>query len=481
MRTRLVFLILSVLAGACNKTGTSAATPDAYSVRLQFADAPGYRYTELTDVSYSVDGTPFRKASAAAVSGLASFPVNLTPSVRTVDVCLGSTSNDLSVSSRQTHYATADEDLALGMRAFCRVSDFSANEIRLNPVPVTAALRLMLYDSHNVAVGEKIRSVTLKTEVALAGTVSADYAAGTFSATPGTSEITVDCEGSDAARQLAVGTMIQPGELGIVTLPAHPASVKLTVVTDRFTYNFTLSGGLELTAGKTVVAGLDFSQPDALPQRRIAVFGDSISTFDGYSPSNYGPYYPANDRDGTGTVQSVDKTYWHQVIYKYSRNSILDSNRSWGGTTVVTRPGRTNGFLQRVTELQDPDLIIIHGGTNDHNYKSELGTYDWDLTIDQLDETKFRSAYIKLIRRFNQLYPGARLLIVVGDFLSAPYALSVIEIATHFGIPYADFTSGGTVQNDKVNIPKSTGSHPDATGHAYMARVIAETLADYLP
>ena len=177
----------------------------------------------------------------------------------------------------------------------------------------------------------------------------------------------------------------------------------------------------------------------------------------------------------------MDKTYWYQVIYTYCRNSILDANRSWGGTTVVTREGRTNGFLQRVTELSNPDMIILHGGTNDHNYKSELGTFDWDLTIDQLDETKFRSAYIKVIRRFQQLYPGVKILIVVGDFLSAPYALSVIQIAEHFNLPYADFTNRGTVQNDKVNIPKSTGSHPDATGHAYMARVISETLADYLP
>ena len=470
------FLIISLSFLSCDSK-EKQVVPDQFSVRLEYADTPVCHYSEITDLCYSIDGSAFDKSASAAAGGVASFPVNVTPSTQYVDVCLGSTAPNYAVASSVQHGASAEEDFALGMRAFARVSDFGQNQIRFTPTPVTVPVRLSLYDSKYVAAGEKIKTIRFKADSPIVGSATVDFATGTFRTTATASEIVMDCQQTS----LEVGTQYASSEVGIVTLPANSVKLVVTVVTSRNTYTFTMSDTRNLTAGVTELVSLDFSNPDKLPQRRIAVFGDSISTFDGYSPHDYGPYYPVNDRQGTGTVQTVDKTYWYQVIYTYCRNSILDANRSWGGTTVVTREGRTNGFLQRVTELSNPDMIILHGGTNDHNYKSELGTFDWDLTIDQLDETKFRSAYIKVIRRFQQLYPGVKILIVVGDFLSAPYALSVIQIAEHFNLPYADFTNRGTVQNDKVNIPKSTGSHPDATGHAYMARVISETLADYLP
>ena len=78
-------------------------------------------------------------------------------------------------------------------------------------------------------------------------------------------------------------------------------------------------------------------------------------------------------------------------------------------------------------------------------------------------------------------YEGVEIIVLVGDWLTAEYARSNIEIAEYFSLPCVDFTNGGTIMNDTVNIPNSRGGHPDAKGHQYMADKIFEQCRDYLP
>ena len=63
------------------------------------------------------------------------------------------------------------------------------------------------------------------------------------------------------------------------------------------------------------------------------------------------------------------------------RHGELDANSSWGGTRVVheVKTGRKSGksinagFVDRAYDFIDPDIIIIHGGTNEHNQSTPLG------------------------------------------------------------------------------------------------------------
>lgn len=208
--------------------------------------------------------------------------------------------------------------------------------------------------------------------------------------------------------------------------------------------------------------------------RRIGFLGDSITTFTGYSEGGSN-YYPYSDPDGNPekSLTRVEDTYWYKIVYNLCGNATLDKVLAYGGTTVINnnKSPRTD-FLYRCTEFVNPDIIFIHGGTNDKNYDSPLGNYDYDKSEAELDETCFRSAYIKLIKMLQRMHPNAQILIIIGDMLTEPYYTSVEAIADHFNIPYVSFTG--------YSIPKCTGSHPNVAGMNTIATVTYNTFKQYL-
>lgn len=197
---------------------------------------------------------------------------------------------------------------------------------------------------------------------------------------------------------------------------------------------------------------------------RVGVLGDSISTFEGwlYSSETSAMWYPTmctNPVSGCAMVDSVEKTYWWKVIYAKCDDAVLDVNSSWQGTKVGN--GSQN-FISRCGQFTDPDVIMIHGGTNDKNQSTALGNYDYTRPAEYLDQTAFRPAFIKLLKTVKKNYPGVHLVVIVGDMLrNTDYGPSVIEICRHYGVTYVDFTDAA--------LPKQQGSHPDATGHQTMA------------
>ena len=212
---------------------------------------------------------------------------------------------------------------------------------------------------------------------------------------------------------------------------------------------------------------------------RVGILGDSISTFAGVlCNSAYGPFYP-NDDPNVGVnpdlaVDCKEKTWWWRLIYGYMPNAELDANSSWGGTRVVHEVKKDigAGFVDRAYDFVNPDIIIIHGGTNDKNQSTPLGEYDWDAPVGEGDLSCFRSAYVQLVKMLQERYEGVQLILLIGDTLTSGYENSIIEIARHFGLPYVDFVG--------VTIPKCKGSHPTAQGMSIMAERIYNTCKDYL-
>ena len=208
--------------------------------------------------------------------------------------------------------------------------------------------------------------------------------------------------------------------------------------------------------------------------KRVGFLGDSITTFAGQCEGG-SYYYPYSDPNGdpNKSLTRVEDTYWYKITYNLMTNATVDKVLAYGGTTVINngKNPRTD-FLYRCVNFDRPDIIFIHGGTNDKNYDSPLGEYDYDLPEDQLDETKYRSAYIKLIKILQRMHPNAQLLIIVGDMLTEPYYTSTEAIADHFGIPYVSFTG--------VSIPKCTGSHPNVSGMNTIASTTYNAFKEYL-
>ena len=341
----------------------------------------------------------------------------------------------------------------------------------------TSGLKVILMDSKYYAVGERVLEVTFETDGAIAGKLEDGKITNT------SNSITMKWASDDPVNRPAVGREGSAGEYGILCLPGSYSGT-FTVKTNRYTYQFTQS--VELKKGEITSIQLDFSKPLVQPKRKVGVMGDSISTFDGTMCNpDYSPYYPGNDPNVTANpsiaVNSKEKTYWWRLIYDYMKNGELDVNTSWSGTRVIheVKTGRQSGksigagFVDRAYDFVDPDIIIIHGGTNDRNQSTPVGEYTWDLPIGQGNLGNYRSAYIELIKMLQNRYEGVQIIIIVGDRLTLDYERATIAIAEHFGLPYVNFVG--------VTIDKCSGSHPTAPAFDKMASMIYEQCIDYLP
>ena len=197
---------------------------------------------------------------------------------------------------------------------------------------------------------------------------------------------------------------------------------------------------------------------------RVGVIGDSISTFSGAIPSAYKAYYPKGD------VDMWTETYWALLINEYWKAE-LDLNCSYSGSRVAPISGYDTDFVARCETFIDPDIVLLHGGTNDYASEYvELGEFDFTSSVDNLNTfARFRESYIAVIKKMQAKYPDALILCIIGDYAKGDYGESVKTIAEHFDLPYVDFRGDSKVT-------KCSGSHPNAAGMAHMAaRIYEET------
>lgn len=240
-------------------------------------------------------------------------------------------------------------------------------------------------------------------------------------------------------------------------------------------------------AGTPVVQGTNYYwdgntgggvDPGPFP-KRLAIIGDSISTFEGIIPASHRPYYtnpPAAGCDVTDWTQ----TYWGRLISDYW-HSTLDVNTSWSGSSVASGKAgaERTPFVDdsRLGLLTNPDCVILFGGTNDAIAENEigLGEFCYDTALADINHYKrFRDAYIYVIKYIQNKFPSAKIICIIGTDVSGDYGNSVEAIAQHYSLPYVDFRGEKKVAG-KVTI--FSGSHPDAAGHAYKAqKIYNETL-----
>ena len=341
----------------------------------------------------------------------------------------------------------------------------------------TAGMTVLLMDSKFFAVDERVLSVTFDADKPICSTVQDGKTVAE------SNSVTMTWASQEPVKRPKVGRQSNPGEYGILCRPGEYSGT-FTVKTNRYAYQWEKT--INLAKGQSTSVTLDFAAPLQQPKRKVGIMGDSISTFDGTMCNpDYNPYYPGNDPNVTSNpsiaVNSKERTYWWRLIYDYMENGELDVNSSWSGTRVVheVKTGRESGksinagFVDRAYDFVDPDIIIIHGGTNDRNQSTPVGEYTWDLPIGQNDLGKYRSAYIELIKMLQNRYEGVQIIIIIGDRLTTDYEKSTIEIARHFNLPYVNFVG--------ETIDKCSGSHPTSPAFDKMARMIYESCKDYLP
>ena len=257
------------------------------------------------------------------------------------------------------------------------------------------------------------------------------------------------------------------------------------------------------------------SLEDANRTTKVSIIGDSISTFAGWCDTTKGgAYYPKSD----GDVTSVTDTWWYKLIYTKMSTGTFEKNISAGNTTVVQNSTGDSSaywygwdFGTRLQQLGigEPDVVLIHGGTNDYGHTSWYSTSeelidgvamnsssfpeeskarlnelfeaaDAATTVsaaDALDGTTFCSAYIRLISMILARHPDAKIVCVIGDYLRQGQADAVNLIAGHFGddkVRVADFVG------EKVSISKYSSPHPDAAGMTTMANFIYQKVGAWI-
>ncbi len=271
-------------------------------------------------------------------------------------------------------------------------------------------------------------------------------------------------------------------------------------------------------SGYPVIEGLPADpHPVTTQPKKVSIIGDSISTFYGYTVAYYYCHYPATN----GTVTSVDQTYWYQLIYDKMKNAKLEKNISYSGTVVArTTDDSFKGqywygydFCKRFIDqgLGHPDVVLIHGGTNDYikNINKLYTGYDMTGTkypsdaefssmfsaadaattltaVKALDDVTFCTAYIKLIKLVKSTYPSAKIVIVIGDYISEGMEKSIIKIADHYGVKYVDlFTVNGfngiTTDPSYNPMPKHDNyCHPGVEAFKFIANKIYTEQGAYL-
>lgn len=304
------------------------------------------------------------------------------------------------------------------------------------------------------------------------------------------------------------------------------AEIKEGLVERLNTGVLSLDGGTfsQWKAGQNGLPELECVIADPSPRSsealRISIIGDSISSFAGYTPAGYNYHYPCAD----GSVTRVEQTYWHQLIYRKLKNARLDVNMSYSGSAVANSDEAANGsrkdhwcnnsYVQRYIRLGgigDPDIVVIHGGTNDwaHGDFCPLfpGADDCskaapptasDLegvfsaadaavgrsAIEALPHNDFCSAYAKLICLVKEQYPDAKIVCIIGDYLSEGIEKSILAIAGHYGAKCVNLLAVNGF-NDQTYMPKhdyngSTGCHPDSRAMTFIADKIYEEVGAWL-
>lgn len=298
--------------------------------------------------------------------------------------------------------------------------------------------------------------------------------------------------------------------------------------------------------GKPTIQGLP-QDPNPKPKglKKVSVIGDSISSFKGYIPAGYSAHYPATD----GTLTLVNETYWHKLIYKYMKNAELEVNIAFSGSTVTNTTEENyvkkystsspaawwhKSFPERFQQcggMGNPDIILIHGGTNDwaHNIdplapgvairNDASNEYGGDApsddimnaiftvadaastteAINNLPDGTYCEAYCKLMCQIRNRHPRAKVVCIIGDYLNSAVEKSTIAIANHYGAKVVNLFRvngfndlGGyspstlTNKGSQPNMPKHdyageiSGCHPGAQAMEFIANKIYSELGIWL-
>ena len=235
----------------------------------------------------------------------------------------------------------------------------------------------------------------------------------------------------------------------------------------------------------------------SVPQNRrdtlkMAVLGDSISTYSGYSendPSLQGAYYP------TGNVTNVEFTWW-KIVAEYlhasaisvsaiSRSAFYDYEES------AYPPMYDDDRITRLGANGEPDIVFVMAGTNDGfvNQTEQL-TYEYDVeALEALTNSTMKGIALT-IRKIQTAYPNARIVMLIPKFVDlasmqtgytnervCKIAEYIKELSEMYGVyKVIDLRQCGINLTNISSYMTDSIIHPNAKGMRYLAQYIISNL-----
>ena len=234
------------------------------------------------------------------------------------------------------------------------------------------------------------------------------------------------------------------------------------------------------------------------PVKNISILGDSISTFNGYIPTENATFFPNN------FITNVDQTWWKSILDKNAPRLNLLLNNSWSGSRVTnTRTEEQAGYYRALHMGKDgisPDILIIYLGINDFDNDVKLGDYSTDLDTNfPTDGSTFKNAYAMMLDNATKTYPNCKIFTCTLPFSDNQKTGKVVprngnndtlwdfnnairDISNQFGTTIIDLAQAGFNRNNAAQVLGDGVLHPNAIGMQLLAKKVnfylQETLAD---
>ena len=252
------------------------------------------------------------------------------------------------------------------------------------------------------------------------------------------------------------------------------------------------------------------SKTDTLSPLRIAIIGDSISSFAGFSPSsiigyngtNYKTYYPKGD------VRKVENMWWYKVATSLHVSPEHIANCSWSGSTVTgDSSSSTNAFagcsFKRVTDLSykgfSPNLVICFISCNDWALNTPIGTWSSDDTLPKEGRiSTMRVAYALMISKIKTTFPESLVVCLTNlddtkrdktpglpsnnskGVSVEEWNRNIKDISEALGCFTIDLQDSGIDYHNISKLSVDNGLHPNDAGMSIIANKVAQELRKIL-
>ena len=219
--------------------------------------------------------------------------------------------------------------------------------------------------------------------------------------------------------------------------------------------------------------------------KTIGIYGDSISTYEGYVPGDALFYYPTASQ----TVKFVEKTWWRLLQHKLGLEII--TNASYSTSPVCGRAslcGVNGGRIKKLINSngEAPDIIIIMMGANDvvNGFTPERFDEEYRLMLDRMKEFCPESDVIICNILYNTCTegqnPDSRYDAYTHPGLRAKLNEVLEKISADYNYPLVDISSLISEETDTPNHWYYLGDnmHPSDKGMELIADAIAEKILE---